>query len=655
MLISKKRLLQALNHFDDRNILIKELVHASENEKNLFFKRVLAFWLGSNISREMIHKPRLTTKCQQCIDAVYFCILLLDKQMSLLDRHSAAFRVLKNTLFGMLDYYNGHFLLLVQEPRTILTAFIQLVQTINYQSCPSSSDRKILEHTQKACLGELSISQPQPGPWVTQAANDVPSITKVNPFNMGIAINKLITANFNQSFFFPMAASQTKTHLVEKLFIQARDGIVLEGLSVKEKNKKNKTVVLALIGHFQAEHSYLNTSFYSFQALFDTQLVIINHRNYSRRSNKFAAHPQELAEDVVAFARYFVKKKQRVVLYGMCGGAAHMILAANSLLNQKIPFKLIADRFSQRYIDFADYKTLSRARNHMNTLPGGFQLRGLTAFYQNPFFVYCLTVFLFTILFLLSKSALALTKATLDFGQLIQAIPETDRLILQAKGKKSAPGHEPTFTDMIVHPQNDLRHAVKEKRKQRKSLLNNLAENCLKAAGNAVFSQEIQAIFLQLSQRFHQCLELISNEKLMDDANSDTVTDLHSRKLYTLTTRNKLPIHQLITGFFRQPGQSFQPVIDSFTAYSSETIVATLEQLYGHSPAMASHFSLFAKHLALFLQELKANESFLVAMADRLTSTQLPDLQAPGKALLASALFQRMSQNLLQTNAPALQ
>ncbi|QRN03321.1 hypothetical protein GH742_05260 [Legionella sp. MW5194] len=123
--------------------------------------------------------------------------------MSLLDRHSAAFRVLKNTLFGMLDYYNGHFLLIVQEPRTILTAFIQLVQTINHQSCPSSSDRKILKHTQKACLAELSLSQPQPGPLVTQAANDVTSITKVNPFNMGIAMNKLITANFDQSFFSP--------------------------------------------------------------------------------------------------------------------------------------------------------------------------------------------------------------------------------------------------------------------------------------------------------------------------------------------------------------------------------------------------------------------------------------------------------------------
>ncbi|QRN03320.1 hypothetical protein GH742_05255 [Legionella sp. MW5194] len=451
-----------------------------------------------------------------------------------------------------------------------------------------------------------------------------------------------------------MAAGLTKTHSVEKFFIQTRDGTVLEGLSVKEKNKSNKTVVLALIGHFQAEHSYLNTSFYAFQALFDTQLVIINHRNYSSRSNKFAAHPQELAEDVVAFAHYFVERKQRVVLYGMCGGAAHMILAANSLLHQKIPFKLIADRFAQRYIDFTDYKTLSRFRDHLNTFPEGFKPRGLPAFCQNPLFVYCLTFFLFITLFLLSKSALVLTKAAIDFGQLIQIIPETDRLILQAKGKKSAPGHEPLSTDMIVHPQNDLRNAVKEKRKQRKSLLNKLAELCLKAAGHAVFSQEIQQIFLTLFQRFHQCLELISNEKLMDDANTATVRDLHSRKLYTLTTRNKLPIHQLITGFFRQPSQSFQPVIDSLIPYSSKTIVAALEHLYGHSPSLASHFLAFAKHLALFLQELKVNESFLVAMADRLTSTQLPDLQAPGKALLASALFQRMSQHLQQTGADHL-
>lgn len=105
---------------------------------------------------------------------------------------------------------------------------------------------------------------------------------------------------------------------------------------------------------------------------------------------------------------------------------------------------------------------------------------------------------------------------------------------------------------MIVHPEYDMRAAVKDRGKYRKTILKNLCEHCLHAAGQAVFSAEMQKIFLQLFNCFDQCLQLINNEKLMENTITNRPVDLHSKKLYTLTTRNKLPISQFIRGFFKK-------------------------------------------------------------------------------------------------------
>lgn len=637
MLITKKVLTHALTDLNGRNTLIKTLDLSAEGDKQCLYKWVLAFWLGSNITRAKLHQQSLSEESKKLIDAGYFCILILDKQMSVLKNHDPVYQRLKNTLSHMMHYVNNNYLLLTQNPSRITDYFIALFEHINNPSDDKMVDYKILQLTQKAGLAELA--NPQPGPLIRKAANDVTRITSM--FNLGVLLNKVITENFNQVFFFPLPATLT-THSVEKLLIPAKDGVILEGLSIKEKGKQNKTVVLALIGHFQAEHYYLSSSFYAFQDLFDTQLVLINHRNYSNRSNQFASHPLELADDVVAFAHYFRERNKALVLYGMCGGAAHMILAAHRLLNQKIPFKLILDRFSQQYSDFADYKTLSRMRNHLHPLSQKQHFSWLPTFCQTPLIIHFLTVLIFITLYIVLKSTLHITKSAINFGQLLQAIPESDRLILQAKGRKTAPSNQPVFTDLIVHPQNDLRQAVKEKRNQRKSLLNSLAEHCLKAAGHAVFSPELQQIFIQLFQRFHQCLELISNEKLTSNTVTGGIKDLHSSKLYTLTTRNKLPMQQFITGFFRQPQKPCHQVIQALRPYPIETIVGALKQHYDDSPSNASNFLLFANHLALFLEAVKANESFVISMGNRLSSTRLPDLSSLINALLNSTLFEKI-------------
>ncbi|HFL2237095.1 TPA: hypothetical protein ACG3E6_001408, partial [Legionella pneumophila] len=71
MLISTRILEPALSHFNDRNNLIKQLDLSSDGDNNSFYKWVLAFWLGSNITREKIIKHPLYIKCEAFIDLGY--------------------------------------------------------------------------------------------------------------------------------------------------------------------------------------------------------------------------------------------------------------------------------------------------------------------------------------------------------------------------------------------------------------------------------------------------------------------------------------------------------------------------------------------------------------------------------------------------------
>ncbi|HAU1150699.1 TPA: hypothetical protein JBI12_01930 [Legionella pneumophila] len=652
MLISTTILESALSHFKDRNNLIKQLDLSSDNDKNSFYKLVLAFWLGSNITRDKIIKHPLYIKCEAFVDLGYSCILVLDKQMSLLKKNSLAYKILQKTLFEIIQYYNDNYLLLTQNPQTLFSFFAHILEKIDSDVCEDISHRKILEMTQNACLAELSRSQNgPPDGLVATVSNDVTSLMKVNPFNMGVAINKLITENFNKELFFPRQIKPTTDkHLTHKLLIPAWDGIVLEGLSVKERKKTTNTVVLALIGHFQTEHHYLNASFHEFQELFGTELVLINHRNYSNRSSKFANSAEEIAKDVIAFVNHFREKNKKIVLYGMCGGAAHMILAAHMLLKQKIPFKLIVDRFSQKYIDFVDFKTLSRARDF--SISNGQDCSRLLPGYQYcPSLMPYLLILLFLLLFILVKTALVITKTNIDFAKLVRMIPEEDLLILQAKGEKIADLREPLFSDIIVHPENDMRAAIKDKRKQKKTIIKNLCGHCLHAAGQAVFSTEMQKIFLQLFHCFDQCLQLISNEKLMEYSITNHPVDLHSKKLYTLTTRNKLPISQFIRGFFKQPSKKHIHLIESIKPHSSQHIVDALKQIYGNHPSIHCNLLQFANHLALLLNDMKANELFISCMADRLSATQLADLNEPVNALLTSELFKLINMSSTGLNS----
>lgn len=203
MLISTRILEPALSHFNDRNNLIKQLDLSSDGDNNSFYKWVLAFWLGSNITREKIIKHPLYIKCEAFIDLGYSCILVLDKQMSLLKQNSLAYKILQKNLFEIIQHYNDNYPLLTQNPQTLFSFFANILAKIDSKVCEDISHRKILELTQNTCLAELSRTQngPPDGLAATQVSNDVTSLMKVNPFNIGIAINKLITENFSKELF----------------------------------------------------------------------------------------------------------------------------------------------------------------------------------------------------------------------------------------------------------------------------------------------------------------------------------------------------------------------------------------------------------------------------------------------------------------------
>ncbi len=74
----------------------------------------------------------------------------------------------------------------------------------------------------------------------------------------------------------------------------------------------------------------LPRTFVLLQNLFQTDVLYLNHRNYSARSTRLANNASELANDVISFVHYYLQRK-RIVLYGMCGGAATMTLVADQL------------------------------------------------------------------------------------------------------------------------------------------------------------------------------------------------------------------------------------------------------------------------------------------------------------------------------------
>lgn len=620
MLIDQEKLALALIDFDSRNNLIGSITAPPCMPKN-FFKTVLACWLGSNFSLSSL----TCYKESPYIYAGYYCILALEKELSLLDESSPLFKRLAACRCHFFSCYNEHYEWLKEDPKKLFLAFQLIIDNaMDDVSGLTWSQKRTMRRVKKTCSGELARvlgdkieeNMSVPTKAVSRVSND-----GVSP---GVFAGKIITANFKRYPFFYSMEWDKKDYAIQKILLPAQDGTIIDGLYAK-KHLTSRIIVLAIIGHFQAEHHYLSGYITHFADLFGEDIVFINHRNYSFRSNKFAVSSNDFANDIVSFAEYFKKKNRNIVLYGMCGGGVHAILAAGLLRQKNISFKLIVDRFFCKYTNFLEFKTMKR-------------LVDLDQRAANPFNNISINTFilLFLILSFFIRLLCLMTKNNTHFGDKLILIPEEDVLVLQVKGKKHQAGKEPIFTDFYVHPQNDMRHFLKEGRHKNKVILKIARQYCQDMASLSTFS-EVKAILVELANFFEKGLILIENEKLIRNNPLSSPTDLHTTHLYELMTRNGLPLSDFLRGFFLPP---FTPCNDSLAAlpfYTSTAIAIRLQKAMPHVDTEEVEKS--AQLLSAFLWELKNNEGYIATMGNRLSSTLLGDINGPLQLLLKSRLF----------------
>jgi hypothetical protein len=642
MLVRKKMLIQSLANFALRNKIIERSSQVKENEKNYLYHWILAFLLGSNVIRDSIldaEHPLLTLRSKNTIHAVYFCLLLLDKQISIASDVTVSSAQLTQLRENILVFYNKSYLQLLSNPTQFILTIRSMLDTLGLHLKMNRSERAVLQLVRAGCqeefarLNEAKLID-QPTKKVRAVANDVNGIGIL--FNPQLRMNRFITASSNYSFFYSELGFYSD-YPGQKILLQEKPGPIIDGLYVRNirPDRLMDVVVLVLLGHFQAEGGYIAKSAEYFPRLFSSDTVFINHRNYSPRSNQYASSAAELARDVTTFARYFRAQGKQVVLYGMCGGAPHMILAANQLTQEKIPYKIILDRFVSRYSKVGNIKSIVRkaflqregVKREERTLVR--DIKGMVIF------------FLVLLLVLAKNVAFVLTRTDIDFVQRVLAIPAQDRLILQAKSKKDSVSKVAMATDMFVHPQDDLRQVVKSERQRQKNVLKNLMGYCqhILLVGGVVLSASNLKIFFDLRQCFELALALINDEKLTFKILPKVPTDLHSEHLFDLATRSGASVGSLLTGFFKSPLQRCDSYITELADYSRRNMLSIVNQLPVFDVQRMPDKIKLASGIVFFLRELKENERFVINIFNRITASDRGQVHRVLAELLASPIF----------------
>ena len=147
-------------------------------------------------------------------------------------------------------------------------------------------------------------------------------------------------------------------------------------------------------------------------------------------------------------------------------------------------------------------------------------------------------------------AALLFGKHDTKFSDVALSLPENDVMVLQGKSKKIPGKKYPDCTDGFLAPEIDMRHAFKVRRQDRKALLKELQDLARVIANNINVDPAMQGVFEKFTMFFLNCIRLMDNEKLrLVYEYSDTTSDIHPNKLFSLTTRDKTPIHTFLHGF----------------------------------------------------------------------------------------------------------
>ena len=330
---------------------------------------------------------------------------------------------------------------------------------------------------------------------------------------------KVIMGSNDNQWFLNRSYIVDSSYDFQTLYLCSRDGTTVDGLWLKKKGVKKKSVVLALVGHFQSEHTYLSNSQQAFYKLFNTDIIFINPRNYSQHAGIKANGINDIVSDISAFSDFASQKYKHMILYGMCGGVPFMTMAAEQLELEKKSYKVIVDRFSDSYSNIYSARTINRNSKlynqtdfikFKNTLKKDFKI--LSYF---PDFSFNLFLKLFSYGMLMTKESLMMVLGLqFSLADILKNIPFEKRLILQAKSKKIIGEDTPHYTDRVVHPLDDMRHAFKARRHQKRIVLKNLSNVCLDVAVILPAETSIYLHMMKLSEIFRACLHTIDNEKL---------------------------------------------------------------------------------------------------------------------------------------------
>lgn len=637
MLLSKYKIISAVSNTHLRNELIKELDASPLSEPQTPYKLVLAFWLGSYQAYPRLIQERefgvgMGNKFYTWLYAGNHLMLAFDKTLSILDRKSPAVKVIRKLQRNLVLCFNDDYELFRKEPETLFLKFKEIIDT---HSCPwyfTPTDAQTIKKTKELCNHELSsiFTQAKQKATTLATSRELTQISNAKS-SFGTIVQHVITASFT---LYPYACFRCvePNYLYQKIFVKAHDGLLLDGLYLKKHASSSPTLVLILIGRGQPDSFGIVSLASTFLELFGHDICLIKHRNYSYVANKQASSIHQLAQDVVSFVDYFRTNKQ-IVLYGHCGGAAHMILAANLLREQQIPFKLIVDRFAAKYSDVFDFKTQIRSRDHL--------LKNPLAMHPTEYRLlklYPLFLLLWFIFFCIGRLTLYQTKSNIDFAAIIRDLPPDDVLILQAKSEKIAGQIERLNTDMLIHPANHLRTTIKDQRQEHKLILNTLKNHCTYMS-SCIEDATLKNTLMEFASQFHRTLGLINDEKLKILYPPDNTCDIHDLPLSGLTTRNNLPMSAFVQGFFASPKRHFQKLLSTLEHCPEHLIIRTIkvQPTLGIKPAF---IPAFAMHYAHFINELKTNAGYINYMANRLLNTGLGDLLKPLNELLSSDFYQ---------------
>lgn len=572
MLVSTEILHQALNNYELRTKLIRDLLDTPRSDPLHGYKMVLAFLLGSNISKEKIRVNEVPfyLKYQYFFIELYYSLMMLDKAISYA-KNPTTRKILEDCRETLFSICIQDYLLLEKAP---FVFFAKLIK--QFANLPE--DNSQIKKIKKYCYENLSMTldclpdKTDDYFYDTVNYNEPPQkeLTAYNDkiYHLNVKANKMV-ANYcrKRHPFFARHTSACMTMENHKILLTANDGTILEGLEVDPPDGEKDVVVLTILATFQPEHQVVTKQLEQLADFFGTTTVFPSHRNFSLRAARFAKSPLELAEDIVRFADYYHKTGKRIVLYGMCGGGVQMILAAVQLQQMKIPFKLIIDRAFQKYTDCLDMKTVLRMHKHADDVSKlGICIVALTHAVTWP--------------------VITFSNLNINFAKLLATIPENDVLLLQAKDKTNK--HN---VDLFVHPKNDMRYYFRKRRHQHKINLQKLYKLSNEIANSV--SADLRDIFLKLATFFKGCLTLLEDEKITipPAAHGDSYNNIHDNELPTLITQhNDIPLSQFVRGFFKkepaaivdftvlQNNLSLQiksPLIEEFT----KTIMGDLEFL----------------------------------------------------------------------------